>query len=127
MPTYATTRISLIKASLLVLAGGFAAQHNRLPLDAEHFKVLFVAVLVVFTVRRVRWVAFVLLGFTLFVQAGSSIIDARLDSRFAGDSMLVGVRITDFPRVSGASVSMIIEAIGDPRIPARSVRTRFLR
>ena len=120
MPTYATTRNSLIKACLLVLAGGFAAQHNRLPLDSDHFKVLFVAVLLIFVVRRVRWVAFVLLGFTLFVQAGSNIVDARLNSQFSGDSMLASVRITDFPRVSGASVSMLIEAVGDSRIPARS-------
>lgn len=120
MPTYSTTSVHSIKACLLVLAGGFAAQHNRLLLDSDHCKVLFVAVVLILAFQHLRWFAFLLLGFTLFVQAGIKITDARLESRFAGDSMLVTVRVTDFPRFKGASVSMQIEPLDDRRIPARS-------
>ncbi len=34
--------------------------------------------------------------------------------------MLVGVRIADFPKVVGDSVSMLVEPVADPRIPART-------
>jgi competence protein ComEC len=120
VPTYSTTSVTTTKACLLVLAGGFAAQHNRLPIDSDHCNALFVAVILIFAARHLRWFAFLLLGFTLFVQAGNDIVNARLDPRVAGDSMLVTVRIADFPKVTGASVSMLIEALDDPRMPARS-------
>jgi competence protein ComEC len=110
----------LIKACLLVLAGGFAAQHNRLQLDSDHCKMLFVAVVLIFACRHLRYFAFLLLGFTLFVQAGNEILDSRLESRFAGDSMLARVRVADFPKITGSSISMLVESAGDPRIPDRS-------
>jgi len=109
-----------IKACLLLLAGGFAAQHNRLPLDSDHCIALFVAAGLIFACRHLRWFAFPVFGFALFMQAGNAVVDARLDPRFAGDSMLVSVRVADFPKVAGASVSMLVEPIADPRIPARS-------
>jgi len=120
VPTYSTTSVTTTKACLLLLAGGFAAQHNRLPIDSDLCNALFVAVILVFAIRQLRWVALLLLGFTLFVQAGNDIVNARLDPRIAGDSMLVTVRIADFPKVTGGSVSMLIEALDDPRMPARS-------
>ncbi len=108
------------KACLLVLAGGFAAQHNRLPLDSDHCSALFVAAILILAVRRIRWFALLVLGFALFTHAGNKVINARLQPRFAGDSMLASVRIADLPRVTGTSVSMLVEPLGDPRIPARS-------
>lgn len=125
MPTYSTTSITLIKACLLLLAGGFAAQHNRLQLDSDHCNVLFVAVVLILACRQLRYCAFLLLGFTLFVQAGSDIVSSRLDPQLAGDSMLARVRVADFPKVVGSSVSMQIEPAGDLRIPARSQVTWY--
>ena len=61
----------MIRASLLVLAGGIAAQHSRVPLGSDLCKLLFVAVLVMFFKRRSRWLALLLLGFLLFTQAGA--------------------------------------------------------
>jgi len=120
VPTCSTTSANLIKACLLLLAGGFAAQHSRLPLASDHCNALFVAVVLSFSFRHLRWFAFPVLGFALFMQAGNAVVDARLEPRFAGDSMLASVRVADFPKSAGASVSMLIEAVGDPRIPARS-------
>ncbi len=110
----------MIPVCLLILAGGIAAQHSRLPIDSDQCNVLFVAVVIAFFVPRVRWFAFALFGFALFMNAGNRIIEARLEPQFAGDSMLTRVRIADFPRVTGASVSMLVEPISDPRLPARS-------
>ena len=120
MPTFSTSSVTTSKACILLLAGGFAAQHNRLPLDSDHCNALFVAAVLIFSFRRLRGVAILALGFTLFVQAGNAVVDARLDPRFVGDSMLTSVRIADFPKIAGASASFLIEAVDDPRIPARS-------
>lgn len=122
MPSYTTT---VIRTCLLVLAGGFAAQHSRLLINSDLYAALFVATLLLFVIRRVRAVAFFLVGFVLFVQAGNAVIDARLDAKFAGDSMLARVRIADFPKVSGASVALLIEPVYDQRLPSRSRVTWF--
>ena len=103
-----------------MLLGGFAAQHNRVPIDSDLCKLLFVAASLILLSRRVRWFAFPLFGFALFMQAGNGIIDARLDARFAGDSMLSVVRILDFPKMSGKTASFLIEPVDDNRLPGRS-------
>lgn len=120
MPSDSTTSVTATKTCVLVLAGGFAAQHNRLPLDSDHCNVLFVAVVLIFACRHLRCFAFLLLGFTLFVQAGNDVVNSRLEPQWVGDSMLARVRVADFPKVAGSSVSIQIEPAGDPRIPARS-------
>ena len=122
MPKKSTT---LLQICLLVLTGGFAAQHNRVPVDSAYCAALFVAVVIVFFIPRVRWFAFVLVGFTLFVTAGNRISEARVQAQYEGDSMLTRVRIADFPKAAGVSVSMLIEPIEDSRLPARSRVTWF--
>jgi competence protein ComEC len=86
---------------------------------------LFVAAFLFLLIRRVRWLAFPVLGFTLFMQAGTSIVDARLADKFAGESMLAQVRVADFPKMTGVSVAMLVEATHDERIPPRSRVTWF--
>ncbi len=110
----------MIRSCLLILAGGFAAQQCRVPLSPDLCKLLFVAVAVMCLRNRTRPGAWLLLGFVLFMQAGQSIITARLDPRFAGDSILTQVRIVDFPKSTGASVVMIVEPLDDHRLPPRS-------
>lgn len=110
----------MIRASVLVLAGGLAAQHSRVPLSLEQCLLLFAVLACLLLVRRARGAGFMLLGFTLFMQAGTGIADARLEPQFAGDSMLTRVRIVDFPKSSGVSVTMIVTPVDDVRMPARS-------
>jgi competence protein ComEC len=115
----------IIRVCLLILAGGFAAQHSRVLLNSDHCKLLFVALILTFLVRSVRGIAFPILGFLLFTQAANGVIEARLEPRFAGDSMMTQVRVVDFPRVTGATVSMLVAAIDDDRIPVRTRVTWF--
>jgi len=110
----------MIRASLLLLAGGFAAQHNRVPIDPDLCMSLFVISVVLLCLRRSRWLAIFLLGFVLFMRAGTEIADARLDPQYAGDSILTQVRISDFPRRSGRTVSMRVEPVDDVRLPSHS-------
>lgn len=116
----ADTLSIMLRASVLVLAGGLAAQHSRVALSSEQCFVLFAVLACLLLIRRIRSAGFVLLGFTLFMHAGIGIVDARLDPQFAGDSMLTRVRILDFPKSGSVSVTMIVAPIDDVRMPARS-------
>lgn len=62
---------------------------------------------------------FLVIGFVLFQLAGSAIIEARLDSRYEGDSMLAIVRVADFPKLSGDSITMTVTPLDDGRLPDR--------
>jgi competence protein ComEC len=122
VPSYATT---IVRVCLLLIAGGFAAQHSRVPVSSDLCEVLFAASVALFFIRRVRWFACFLLGFTLFLQSGLGIIGARLEPQFSGDSILAEVRVVDFPEIDGATVSLLIEPVADARLPARSRVTWF--
>ncbi|HNP65160.1 MAG TPA: DNA internalization-related competence protein ComEC/Rec2 [Woeseiaceae bacterium] len=111
---------TIVRASLLILTGGFAAQHSRVLPDSDLCQALFVATVVMFLSRRCRYVALIMLGYLCFIVAGRTVIDHRLDARFEGDSMLAQVRIVDFPRPIGPSVTLLIEPVDDHRLPRRS-------
>ena len=69
--------------------------------------------------RRTRTCAWVGAGFALFQLAATAIIEGRLDARYAGDSMLAVVRVSDVPRVIGDTLTMSVAPIDDARIPSR--------
>ncbi|MDH3305038.1 MAG: ComEC/Rec2 family competence protein, partial [Gammaproteobacteria bacterium] len=110
----------MIRACLLMIAGGYAAQLSRLPISSDLCKLLLVASIAAIAGRRIRYAGYACLGFTLFMLAGQEIVDGRLEARFANDSLLTRVRIVDFPKVTGSAVVLLIEPLGDQRLPARS-------
>ena len=110
----------MIRVCLLMLAGGFAAQHSRVPLSSDLCKLILVASILMLAHRRARYPGCALLGFALFLAAAQGIVDGRLDATFSGDSLLTRVRIVDFPKTTGHSVVMLVEPIDDARLPARS-------
>ena len=110
----------MIRACLLIIAGGYAAQLSRLPLSSDLCKLLLVASVLAIASRRARYPAYLCLGFALFMQAGQDIVDGRLEARFANDSLLTQVRIVDFPKMTGSAVVMLVEPLDDHRLPARS-------
>ncbi len=59
------------------------------------------------------------------MHSGNAIVDSRLNAKFAGDSMLTRVRVIDFPKVSGATVAMLVAPVNDARLPGRSRVTWF--
>lgn len=110
----------MIRACLLMLAGGYAAQLCRVPLSSDLCKLLLLASLVLLPARRSRLAGFLVLGFALFMLAGQGIVENRLDQQFAGDSLLTQVRIVDFPRISDGLVTLLVEPLDDHRLPRRS-------
>ncbi|MDJ0873522.1 MAG: DNA internalization-related competence protein ComEC/Rec2 [Gammaproteobacteria bacterium] len=110
----------MTRACLLVIAGGFAAQHSRVPVTWDLCIAGLVASLLLLAHARTRPAGLVLLGYCLFLQAGLAIIDERLDQRFAGDSLLTLVRIVDFPGVRGDSLMLRVSPVDDRRLPPLS-------
>ena len=102
-----------------MLAGGIAAQHNRVLINSDHCLTLFVASAILILLRRSRPIGLLLFGFTFFVQAGNQIIEARLEPMYSGDSMLARVRVIDFPKQNGASLSLLLQPLDDARLPGR--------
>ncbi len=110
----------MTKACLLILAGGFAAQHSRVSPGSDLCYLAMVASILMLAHARSRAAGSVLLGFALFMLAGQDVIERRLDARFAGDSLLTRVRVVDFPVAAGASLTFVVEPIDDRRLPPRS-------
>ena len=101
------------------MAGGLAAQHSTALLPYDLLCVALVASVVALAYRPARLVAVFVIGFVLLMLDGASIVGKRLDERYAGDSMLVRLRVVDFPRRNGSNVTMTVVPIGDPRVPSR--------
>ncbi len=116
---------AVIRPCLLLLVGGLAAQHSTLLLPSDPSRLLLVASLCALALRRGRAIAWFFLGFSLFMLAAGDIIGQRLQVEYQGDSMLTRVRISDFPKVVGDSVVLVVEPIEDHRLPPRSRVTWF--
>ena len=113
------TRQFLVKTCLLLMAGGLAAQHSTALLPYDLLCVSLVASIAALLHRRARPFALFAIGFVLFMLDGANIIGKRLDPRYAGDSMLVRLRVADFPRENDGNVTMTVVPVGDPRVPPR--------
>lgn len=99
-----------------MLAGSFALQLSSFSLAIG----LIIAVSVTFArFRRWRLLGAFCGGVLLFAVAASTVIEQRLPHKFEGDSILTNVRLLDYPRASGLSVSMLLVAVDDSRIPGR--------
>lgn len=114
----------MVKYCLALLGGGLAAQHSTTLPASDALIVALVASICAVAWRPLRLVAIASLGFVLFMLAATRVVDARLDERYAGDSMLAAVRVISHATVSGASASFLVESAGDARIPRR-VRVRW--
>ena len=110
----------MIWACVLVLAGGFAAQHSRLSLSSDICILLLVASVLMLFLRRGRYPGCFVFGLGWFLLAGQEIVDARIADRYVGDSLLTDVRIVDFPRQAGNAVVMLVAPQDDPRLPPRA-------
>ena len=110
----------IVQYSLLLLAGGFAAQHSRLLLEWDPVAALIVAMIFLGCMRRTRPAAVFVAGALMFVLAARSYDTARLDPHFEGDSMLTVVRVVDFPSRRDETVTLVVTPVADARLPRRS-------
>ena len=110
----------IVRYALLLLAGGFAAQHSRVLPQWDPVLLLIVASICFYGLPRTRPIVVFATGALLFVLAAQSYGAARLDPYFEGDSMLTVVRVVDFPKRVDRTVTMVITPVHDSRLPERS-------
>ena len=109
----------MIRACLCLLAGLFAPQLSSFAIDSDLGSTALVAGVVALAVPALRVPGLTLVGGALFVIAANGIIDSRLAPELAGDSIMVQVVVTDFPRAGNRSLSFIARPLGDSRLPPR--------
>lgn len=114
----ANVRRGVVRACVFVLAGMLAPQLSSFePAPYSFLAAILLFAMAVAVLRRLDLLLF-MLGAGLFFVHAATVIDGRLDPRYAGDSLLVDVRIDDFPRQSGNAASFIATS-PDPRLPER--------
>lgn len=109
----------MIRACLCLLAGVYALQLSSFAVDSDLNAVAFVAFVVAFLLRHWRDLACFLAGVAVFAMAAADVVDSRLAPEFAGDSMVMRVRVIDFPVRNGPTTTFLGEALDDHRAPGR--------
>lgn len=129
----------MVRASLCLLAGMLVPQLSSFPRYSDFFGgsilsapgvlalvtasgFLLVRVLPVASRRAASWC---LAGTVLFCLHAGFASEARLPEAWAGDSLLVQVRILDFPRESAFGTSFTSAPVDDSRVPPRLRLTWF--
>jgi competence protein ComEC len=109
----------MIRACLSLLAGAYAPHFTSFATNTD--LVVFgcvVAAMLLWLAGRIVAASF-LTGLLAFTLVTNHVAASRLDQRYEGDSMLSVLRIVDFPRRRGASVSFLATPVADARIPSR--------
>jgi len=109
----------MIRACLCLLAGIYALQLSSFATDSDLGAVAFVAFFAAAALWRWRGLSWFCLGVALFSLASAEIIGDRLSPIYVGDSMVTEARVVSFPESTESSVTMIVEPLGDHRIPRR--------
>jgi competence protein ComEC len=109
----------MIRACLCLLAGEYALQLNSFVAGSDLITVALVAVCLLPLVRGLPALVAFLIGAMLFALAGAAVVDSRLAPRFAGDSIVTRVRVSDFPRRRGKALAFLARPLGAGDLPDR--------
>lgn len=102
-----------------MLAGVLAPQLISFPPRSGLLLAVFAVLVVILPRIRRRDLLLLAAGAGSFLLSLVAAIDARLDPDVEGDSVLVDVRIADFPRRQGDVVRFAASPLSEPRLPAR--------
>jgi len=104
---------------LCALAGAYSLQFcSELPGPAW-LGALAVVSLSAIVVPQFRLVGAFLSGFLILAVASQCVINDRLNPDFAGDSIRIDARVTDFAKNNGASLSFQVSPVGHDDLPRR--------
>lgn len=111
--------MTVTRVCICLLAGVLAPQLSSFPPGSDQLAVLMVLLIVVLPVLRRVDAACVLLGALLFCLHVERVAKTRLAADYEADSMLVVVRIAEFPRSERSTISFRAVSLADPRLPSR--------
>lgn len=109
----------MLRMCLCLLAGGLAPQLISFPLQSDLIVALLVLLVIVLPWCQ-RWdLVCLLAGGLLFMVHANRAIDNRLAPEYSRESMLVTVRVIDFPSAGSQSTTFQAVALEDARIVAK--------
>ena len=109
----------MIKSCLSLLAGAYALHFTSFASPDVLFPLAAIGTAIALLAGGRRTAAGFLLGLFLFAWHAQSVVASRLAPQYEGDSMLTVLRVVDFPRRTGNSISFLAQPLGDRRIPPR--------
>jgi len=109
----------MIRACLCLLAGVYALQLTSFVPESDRIAAACLVIFVASRFGKIRELLLIVTGSLLFWLAANAVIDSRIAAEFVGDSIVTQVRIVDFPKSNGSSVSLVAEALNNPRVPRR--------
>jgi competence protein ComEC len=109
----------MIKACLSLVAGAYALHFTSFAATSDLILIALLGTAAMLRVGGRSAAVLFAIGLILFAWQTTRVLESRLQARFEGDSMLAVVRIIDFPRTRGGSVSFLAEPVDDRRIPGR--------
>ena len=115
----------VIRACLSLLAGMYALQLSSFDFSYDFVAVALVAAILLSGFRHGRWLLVASAGAALFAGAVERAAGARLHPSLAGDSVVVAVRVADFPRPGAGGTVFLATQQEDPRLPGRLRLTWF--
>jgi competence protein ComEC len=109
----------MIRACVSLLAGAYAPHFTSFAAISDVAVFACVTVVTLLSTAGRLAAASFLAGLVLFVLVTNHVTGSRLDQRYEGDSMLSVLRVVNFPRRRGASISFLAEPVSDSRFPPR--------
>jgi competence protein ComEC len=107
------------KACLFLLAGIYAPQLSSFASHSDLIPLaMFAAVAGILGGRLLLIICFAL-GYVSFIAAADKVIDARIEPRYVGDSIVVDARVADFPRQGRHATNFVAEIPANPWVPQR--------
>lgn len=116
----------MTRACLGLLAGMYALQLSSFADVSDHFDVVFVAAIFFMVTRQFLLLSWFVAGVFLFLFAAERLSAERVPASIEGDSIVVQVRVLDFPQASEMSVNFLARPSGDSRLPQK-IRLSWFR
>jgi len=107
------------KACLFLLAGLYAPQLSSFASHSDLFLLLAFAGLTGFMTGRLPAVIMIAAGYVAFVVAADKVVADRISPDYVGDSLMVEVRIADFPQLRDRTLSFIGDVQDNPWVSRR--------
>ncbi len=111
--------MTVIRVSICLLAGVLAPQLSSFPPGSDQIAVVLVLFVVFLPGLRRIDVAWVVLGSIIFWLHVEHVAATRLAAHYESDSMLIVVRVADFPRSNRTTTSFRAMPLADERVPSR--------
>lgn len=109
----------MTRACLSLLAGMYAQQLSSFTSSSDRMSVAFVAAFLLLSLRQFWLFVWFGLGVVLFLHAAVEVVESRIPTAIAGDSIVVDFNVDGFTVRQGSGISFLVHPVADRRLPQR--------